>query len=131
MCNNKIFMGQIGLKKRFKHTFLVPCDSHDLQILIKDIIEHPIWAPIMALCNYLTAHFRNANKQLTLLRHYMKQEYEIMYEFVLAVKTRWGTQYKVVKALKRSKNALKLFAKDCKNECEDTEILDTIKKPLF
>jgi hypothetical protein len=85
----------------------------------------------MALCNYLTAHFRNANKQLALLRHYMKQEFGLVFEFVLAIKTRWGTQYKVLKAFKRLKDAFKLFARDRKNDCEDTKVLDTIKDPLF
>jgi Protein of unknown function (DUF 659)/hAT family C-terminal dimerisation region len=122
---------KLGKKERFKHTFFVPCDSHGLQLLIKDIIEHPIWATTMTKCNYLTAHFRNANKQLALLRHYMKQEFGMTFEFVLAVKTRWGTQVKELKALKRSKDALKLFARDRKNECEDMKILDTIKDPLF
>jgi hypothetical protein len=61
----------------------------------------------------------------------MKQEFGLVFEFVLAVKTRWGTQYKVLKALKRSKDALKPFARDRKNDCEDTKVLDTIKDPLF
>jgi hypothetical protein len=32
----------------------------------------------MILYNYLTAHFRNVNKQFALLRHYMKQEFGIV-----------------------------------------------------
>jgi hypothetical protein len=63
---------KLGSKERFKYIFFVSCDLHGLQLLIKDIIEYPIWSSVMALCNYLTAHFRNANKQLALFRHYMK-----------------------------------------------------------
>ncbi len=36
-----------------------------------------------------------------------------------------------MKALKRSKDALKLFVRDRKNDCEDTKVLDIIKDPLF
>ncbi len=37
----------------------------------------------------------------------------------------------MLKTLKRSKDALKLFVKDRKNNCEDTKVLNTIKNPLF
>ncbi len=37
----------------------------------------------------------------------------------------------MLKAFKRSKDTLKLFVKDRKNDCEDTKILNIIKDPLF
>jgi hypothetical protein len=49
----------------------------------------------------------------------MRKEFGMTYEFVLTVKTRWETQYKVVKTFKKAKDTFKLFARDRKNDCEN------------
>jgi hypothetical protein len=60
----------LRLKPRFQHTFFIFCDSHGLQLLIKDIITLDLFKDTMAVCNQIIAHFRLAQKQLALLRHY-------------------------------------------------------------
>lgn len=118
-------------KERFKRTFFILCDSHGLQLLIKDIVEDPMFNDTMSDANYITAYFRGANKQLALLRHYQQLEYGDTYELTLAVKTRWKTQYKVLRNVKRSMDALKRFARDRKNDCEDQRVLDKIRDVYF
>lgn len=53
--------------ERFKYTFFIPCDSHGLQLLIKDIISLHPFDKTMKDVNSILTHFCGANKQLALL----------------------------------------------------------------
>jgi hypothetical protein len=118
-------------KPRFQHTFFIPCDSHGLQLLIKDIITLDLFKDTMAMCNQIVAHFRLAQKQLALLRHYQREIYDKIFALTLAGNTRWGSQVGELKSLKRSMDALKKFARDNQNECENAEILEALLDILY
>jgi hypothetical protein len=60
----------LRLKLRFQRTFFIPCDSHGIQLLIKDIITLDLFKDTMAICNQIITYFRLAQKQLAFLRHY-------------------------------------------------------------
>lgn len=115
---------------RFRYTFFVPCDSHGLQLLIKDIVNLHPFDKTMKEANMIVTHFRCAHKQLALLRHYQRETYGQEYALTLACETRWGTQHNVLSHLKRSKDALKAFARDINNEC-DPAILEPINEYSF
>jgi hypothetical protein len=117
--------------RRFKHTLFVPCDSHGIQLLIKDIVMLPEFQQVMRNTNDVVLHFRTSHKQLALLRSYQDELYNKTYAFVLAAETRWGTQFYSLRSLERSKEALKAFARDVNNECKNMTVLKAILDPLF
>jgi hypothetical protein len=51
---------QLRSKPRFQRTFFIPCDSHGIQLLIKDIITLDLFKDTMAMCNQIVTHFRLA-----------------------------------------------------------------------
>jgi hypothetical protein len=123
--------GKLHQRNRFTNTFFIPCDSHGLQLLVKDILCHPLFSETMILSSHIASHFRNCHKQLALLRKFQREIYGKEYALALAVLTRWGTQYWQLSALKRSKDALKAFRKAKENDCKDEKILSTICDPYF
>jgi hypothetical protein len=116
----------LSTKPRFKSAFFVPCDSHGLQLLIKDIVTLPLFIDTMTLCNHIVGHFRSAHKQLALVRRLQEEIYGRKYALTLAGNTRWGTQYLELFSLKRSREALRQFRRAKDNDCKDQAVLDAI-----
>ena len=117
------FWTKLGVNPRYKLSFFVPCDSHGLQLLIRDNF---------AECNGIVAHFSSSHKQLALLRSYMVAELGKQYSPILAAHTRWGTQrYNGLLSIKRSTLALKKVGKDKKNGRTNTKVLKTLTDSSF
>lgn len=93
----------------FKDTFFVLCDSHGLQLLIKDILSIPQWAEVMRKVNCVAVYFKRAKRALGLLRDCMDEVGERS-GFTLACITRWGSHYGVVRGILRATRALRKFA---------------------
>jgi hypothetical protein len=93
-----------------KHTIYAPCDSHGLQLLIKDVLELPEFEPTMKLANRIVGYFNKATKQYALLREQQVKEYGRHKALILSGITRWGTQLNMVKSLLDSKQALRNYA---------------------
>lgn len=74
----------------------------------------------MTDANSIVRTFRAFHKQLALLREYQRQCYGMEYAFIITCD--WGTQYGVLASLKRSKDALRAFARDSTAECGSTII---------
>jgi hypothetical protein len=47
---------------RFKYSFFVPCDSHGLQLFIKDIVILNYFEPTIKKAQAVISHFRSAHK---------------------------------------------------------------------
>ena len=92
----------------FKHTFFVPCDSHGLQLLVKDILGIGYWREIMKHANTIAVYFKRAKRALGILREIMDEIHERS-SFTLAVITRWGSHYGVVRGLLRAAKPLRQF----------------------
>jgi hypothetical protein len=93
------------------HIFTVPCDSHGLQLIVKDLLERPSIKKYWTLASTVVNTIRNSGKQ----HSYLYQEQEKVYKgsrkvLVASVITRWGTQYNLLKSLDNSKEALRSFA---------------------
>jgi hypothetical protein len=61
--------------ERLKDCFFVPCDSHEIQLLIKDIINLPDIALIWAKALKVVGVFKGAPLQMTRLREVQIEEY--------------------------------------------------------
>ena len=101
-----------GLEKLdlLSHTLFIPCDSHGLQLLIKDLLDQPRIAEVMKKAHLIVTGFHYAKKQYSILRSKQGQPCA----FLLAILTRWGTQYSMVKSLLQNKSALYLWVADLK-----------------
>src|SRR5271155_5396656 len=94
----------------FKHVFFVPCDSHGIQLLVKDLLEIPVFKDIMAKVQTVVKSFRRSLLQYARLREFQLQYNKQHRSLILSVITRWGTQYRLIRSLLESKDALKRYA---------------------
>lgn len=82
---------------RAKHVFFIPCDSHGLKLLMKDIIETTWFSDRFQSAQNVVTHFNKSPKQLTLLREKMCNAYTGKKRaFIISVLTRWGTQVNMI-----------------------------------
>jgi hypothetical protein len=100
---------EISRFQDLKHLFIVGCDSHGLQLLIKDIIEMPQSKSIFTQAQEIVQAFSHSPKQLGILRQYMINSLGGIKSFALSVMTRWGSQVRMLQSLQRAKLALKVY----------------------
>ena len=96
----------------FAHYLFFPCDSHGIQLLIKDILELPSFADAVKQAQTLVNTFRKAHLQYARLRESQLHFYGRHQSLILSVITRWGTQYRLIQSILRNKDALKCYASD-------------------
>jgi len=99
-----------------KHIFFIPCDSHGLQLLIKDLIHLPEFKDIFEKAQVVAKAFKNAPLQYARLHTYQMMEYGKHISLCLAVITRWGTQYRLLNSLLTNKDALRRYIIDYPDE---------------
>jgi hypothetical protein len=98
-------------EKCFQHTLFVPCDAHGLQLIIKDLLERTtILKSTHSQAQSIAHAFRAAPLQYARLREHQQIKYKRHYALILAVITRWGTQYRLIDSILRSKDALRAYA---------------------
>jgi len=93
-----------------RHAIYVPCDSHGLQLLIKDLLELPEFEPTMKAANRIISYFNRATKQYAYLHEQQMKEYGKHKALILSGMTRWGTQLNMIKRLLETKQALRNYA---------------------
>jgi hypothetical protein len=62
-------------KPELEHVFFTLCDSHGLQLLIKDILQIPWFASVVKRISKIVGDFRKSLLQLAILREYQMLEY--------------------------------------------------------
>jgi hypothetical protein len=60
---------------QLRHIFIIPCDPHSIQLLIKDICEHFNYAKVVEQANEIIAHFKGAKKQYQILKALQRKHY--------------------------------------------------------
>ena len=73
-------------------TFFVPCDSHGLQLVIKDVLLLPEIRDVFRTAQNIAKAFKSAPKQLAILRDIQRNELGSERAIIGSVITRWGTQ---------------------------------------
>ena len=97
----------------FKHCLFIPCDSHGIQLLIKDVLDLPYFSNVLQQAQLIAKSFRKALLQLARLRDIQTHFYKHHQSFILSVITRWGTQFRLVQSVLKNKDALKCYTSDC------------------
>ncbi len=97
---------------RLSHIFYDLCDSHGLQLLIKDLLSAPkikiTFYKGLAIVNF----FRKATHQLSILRHYQTQYYVGPRSLIALTVLRWGTQVTMLESVANSEAALRSYVED-------------------
>ena len=93
----------------FKHIFFIPCDSHGLQLLVKDILLLTSFKIILDEAQAIVKAFKNSPLQLARLRAIQQVIYGEQRSLCLSIITRWGTQYRLVDSVLNSKDALRRY----------------------
>jgi len=103
------------------HAFMIPCDPHGLQLLIRDICTFSWYQKIVKQANEVVAHFKSSKKQYQLLKDRQREIYGGKpLALVMACDTRWGTYSREVKRLIQIKAALKAWI-DTLSEADRSE----------
>lgn len=109
---------ELGRHSETLHVWAVLCDSHGLQLLIKDVFVDrrnlraiPFYKIGMARAQALSKVFRGANKLHSLLVDIAAEDGSRLRAFALSVITRWGTQFYVVDALIENRPLLEILAR--------------------
>lgn len=92
------------------HILGVLCDSHSLQLLVKDIVTTSPWRSTLEKAVYVITYFRHSKKQYARLREMMLVTGNgKVYSLLVAAITRWGSQQGALQSLIRVKEALLMF----------------------
>jgi len=91
---------------------LVPCDSHGLQLLIKDVLGIPHYKVIQSQIILVINTFCRSPLQLSILSEKQNACYGKTSALVLAVITCWGTQARGIESIYKNEEAFKAYVLD-------------------
>ncbi|KAG6111438.1 hypothetical protein E4U14_002477 [Claviceps sp. LM454 group G7] len=91
------------------HIFTIPCDSHGLQLLVKDIVSSEPIKSLISKAQLVVNKLRSSPKQLSLLR---EKSYTTRRTLIVAAITRWGTQLQMIDSVLGNESQLSLYALD-------------------
>jgi len=120
----------------FKHCLFIPCDSHGIQLLVKDLLQIPLFQDTLHKAQTIVKAFRCSLLQYARLRkfqlHYGDKRYKSL---ILSVITRWGTQFWLIQSVLNSKDALKRYAHDFGDLAPKKRVnqasIDILRDPQF
>src|SRR5579859_4021468 len=96
-----------------KHCLFIPCDSHSIQLLFKDILNLPYFVKVLQQAQLVAKSFGKALLQFTHLWNIqLTQFYHRHQSLILSVIMHWGTQFHLIQSVLKSKYALKCYASD-------------------
>ena len=119
-----------------KYCLFIPCDSHEIQLLVKDLLEIPIFKDTLQKAQKLVKAFRHSLLQYARLRDFQLQYGTKKHQsLILSVITRWGTQFRLLQSVLNSKDALKRYAHEFGDLPAKTRLnqasIDTLRDPQF
>jgi hypothetical protein len=108
---------------QLSHCLFIACDSHGIQLAVKDILELPDFKETIQLASKLVKSFHASGKRLDLLHEHQIKVAGKTSSLTASIITRWGTQYRMLSSLKNSEQPLRNYVDD-----ENYEMLASEKK---
>jgi hypothetical protein len=109
----------------------VPCDSHGIQLMFKDIVEKiPFFERVSRGVKKIVGFFHGAHLQYGLLKEHQVQIYGKRLSLLSSVITRWGTEYAAAESVFRNKEALRALERNPQSSL-DPAIIDLINDRTF
>ncbi|KAL5610907.1 hypothetical protein FOBRF1_007024 [Fusarium oxysporum] len=129
----------LAARKEFQHCFFSLCDSHGLQLLIKDILEQPFFEEAFKSATLIVTFFKKSKLQLARLREAQKAAWGHHKAFLSAAITRWGSQFNSLWSALRCKEPLQTYARrpDVRAELASgslellPRVLESVNNPHF
>ena len=122
---------QLRVLPDFRHVFFIPCDSHSIQLLVKDLLSLPRMKAIVDQAQVIAKAFRKAPLQYARLREFQREIYNKHYALILSVITRWGTQFRLINSVIKSKLALRRYGEMYTEKDIDEKAYDAITDSNF
>ncbi|RDW86373.1 uncharacterized protein DSM5745_03015 [Aspergillus mulundensis] len=94
-------------KAEYSHVFFIGCDSHGLQLLMKDLLSLGEIKEVFKNAASVISYFRNSPKQLAWIHHYQRRKEGKVRTLIASAITRWGTQFNALRSVWRSGVALR------------------------
>jgi len=125
--------------ENFRHCLFSLCDSHGLQLLVKDILHMGYFKDISDDTAFITTFFKKSKLQLACLRNEMMEYWGYVRSFITAYLTRWGSNFKAIESVQRAHRPLQRYARrpDVLADSEKPEhkllptLLSKINDPMF
>ena len=104
----RAFPEEVKKRPETSGMFLTLCDSHGLQLLVKDIVDSStsisLYKNTLAEAQFLSGLLRRSNKTIGYLKNLIQQHrgdrrIPRLRVFAVSIITRWGSQYRVVDSL--------------------------------
>ena len=121
----------LGHQESLRRVFFVPCDSHGLQLLIKDILGLPWCHSVHQRASSVTTAFRRAPLQYEILREKQLLHYGKHQALLASVITRWGSQVTMANSVLRNKQALKDYAVDDRAKTDKAVVATILDKAFW
>jgi hypothetical protein len=107
-------------KPELEHIFTIPCDSHGLQLIFKDLLgQKSQWPMIKATFKSaleIVSFFHKSPYQYADLQILQEKHYQKRLALIASVITRWGSQYNLIFSVSRSKKALIEWARSIEKQ---------------
>jgi hypothetical protein len=89
-----------------EHILTVPCDSHRLQLIIKDILQQPAIKDVWTAATLLINSLQNVPKQYAYLKNKQRKLYKKEKALLGTAITRLGLQVGMLQSIMNTKEAL-------------------------
>jgi hypothetical protein len=121
----RAFWQLLHQEPEYSHVFSVPCEAHGLQLLIKDLVSLPEIEKTFNKAQDIVSYFRFSPKRYGYLRILQKELTGKEHALVLAVITRWGTQYRLLKSVFSQRPVLQRYiVTTSEDPCEIKSIIE-------
>jgi len=120
-CSTMLLLWRIlaaNQRLQLSKALFVPCDSHGLQLLIKDVLGIPYYKVIQSQIMLVINTFRRSPLQLSILCEKQNAFYGKTSALVLAVITHWGTQAHAIESIYKNKKAFKAYVLDDRTQLD-------------
>lgn len=126
----------LSLIPEFQHCFFIPCNSHGLQLLIKDLlVEKKAKRGQLAIiptaiqtffkkAYRIVVAFRKALLQLAILWTKQVNAYGKEIALISSVMTRWGIQFRALMLLSNNMRALQYYTTDAEIKMDQSIIIN-------
>ena len=128
---------KLRASKELRHVFCSPCNSHGIQLFLKDILQLPWFKTVLSRVQQVVRAFRAAHKEYNLLREFQMDAYGKKIALILHCITRWGTQVGILESVLKNQQALQCYAQqatpqiDKNKKNKDTHILPILRDLPF
>ena len=116
--------------------FVVPCDSHEIQLFLKDVFQISWWRNLIHKAQLVVRTFRTSHKEYQVLQEIQVAILGKRIALILHCITRWGTQVRLLNALYRSCLTIQEYSQQSnpqidKNKKADQRILPILRDSKF